>query len=81
MRLQGLLVVVSADTPLPFLANLRRVDSILLAGDRQVDLTALAKFRTLLGTQCPVSEAGGGLNGALPQADLANELHIITVPH
>jgi len=53
----------------------------LLAGARRVDLTAaLAKIRTQLGAECLVSEAGGGLNGALLRAGLVDELHIITVP-
>jgi riboflavin biosynthesis pyrimidine reductase len=46
-----------------------------------VDLSAaLAKIRTQLGARCLVSQAGGGLNGALLRAGLVDELHIITVP-
>jgi len=78
----SLLVIASHTTPLPYLAYLRRERiPYLLAGARQVDLTdMLAKFRTQLGAECLVSEAGGGLNGALLRAGLVDELHIITVP-
>lgn len=78
----SLLVIASRSTPLPYLARLRQ-DRVpyLLAGARRVDLrSALAKIRTQLGAQCLVSEAGGGLNGALLRAGLVDELHIITVP-
>lgn len=78
----SLLVIASLGTPLPYLAYLRRQGiPYLLAGDRQVDLAAaLAKIRTRLDAQCLVSEAGGGLNGALLRANLVDELHIVTVP-
>jgi 2,5-diamino-6-(ribosylamino)-4(3H)-pyrimidinone 5'-phosphate reductase len=78
----SLLVITSLSTPLPYLAFLRRERiPYLLAGNHQVDLTsALAKMRTHLGTQCLVSQAGGGLNGALLRAGLVDEIHIITVP-
>ncbi len=78
----SLLVIASRSTPLPYLAHLRQEGiPYLLAGARRVDLTsALAKMRTQLGTRCLVSEAGGGLNGALLRAGLIDELHIITVP-
>ena len=78
----SLLVIASRSTPLPYLAYLRQERiPYLLAGSRRVDLTsALAKMRTQLGTRCLVSEAGGGLNGALLRAGLVDELHIITVP-
>ena len=78
----SLLVIASRSTPLPYLAHLRQERiPYLLAGARRVDLTsALAKIRTQLGAECLVSEAGGGLNGALLRAGLVDELHIITVP-
>lgn len=78
----SLLVIASHSTPLPYLARLRQ-DRIpyLLAGPHQVDLAeALAKIRTQLGAHCLVSEAGGGLNGALLRAGLIDELHIVTIP-
>lgn len=78
-------VQVFRDRPAPvagYLAHLRQERiPYLLAGVRRVDLTsALAKIRTQLGARCLVSEAGGGLNGALLRAGLVDELHIITVP-
>ena len=78
----SLLVIASLGTPLAYLAYLRRERiPYLVAGDRQVNLAAaLAKIRTRLGAQCLVSEAGGGLNGALLRAGLVDELHIITIP-
>jgi 2,5-diamino-6-(ribosylamino)-4(3H)-pyrimidinone 5'-phosphate reductase len=78
----SLLVIASRSTPLPYLAHLRQERiPYLLAGARRVDLaSALAKIRAQLGAQCLVSEAGGGLNGALLRAGLVDELHIITVP-
>lgn len=78
----SLLVIASRSTPLPYLARLRQEQiPYLLAGVGRVDLTsALAKIRTQLGAQCLVSEAGGGLNGALLRAGLVDELHIITIP-
>jgi riboflavin biosynthesis pyrimidine reductase len=46
-----------------------------------VDLeTALTKIRTEIGATCVVSQAGGGLNGALLRAGLVDELHLITIP-
>jgi len=78
----SLLVIVSRRTPLPYLAHLRQERiPYLLAGSDRVDLTvALAKIRTRLGAQCLVSEAGGGLNGALLRGGMVDELHIIMVP-
>ena len=78
----SLLVLASRSTPLPYLAHLRQKRiSYLLAGVRRVDLvSALAKIRTRLGAECLVSEAGGGLNGALLRAGLVDELHIVTIP-
>jgi riboflavin biosynthesis pyrimidine reductase len=78
----SLLVIASRSTPLPYLAHLRQERiPYLLAGTRRVDLTAaLAKIRTQLGAECLVSEAGGGLNGALLRAGLVDELHLIMVP-
>jgi 2,5-diamino-6-(ribosylamino)-4(3H)-pyrimidinone 5'-phosphate reductase len=78
----SLLVIGSRSTPVPYLAHLRRERiPYLIAGARRVDLTAaLAKIRMKLGAECLVSEAGGGLNGALLRAGLVDELHVITVP-
>ncbi|HEX6345758.1 RibD family protein [Umezawaea sp.] len=78
----SLLVVTCRSTPLPYLAHLRReAIPYLVAGDDRVDLAAaLTAFRDRLGVECVVSEAGGGLNGALLRADLVDELHVVTVP-
>jgi 2,5-diamino-6-(ribosylamino)-4(3H)-pyrimidinone 5'-phosphate reductase len=78
----SLLVIISQGTPLPYLAHLRREQiPYLLAGTDHVDLkAALIKVRNQLGADCVVSEAGGGLNGALLRAALIDELHLITVP-
>jgi riboflavin biosynthesis pyrimidine reductase len=78
----SLLVLASRSTPLPYLAHLRQERiPYLLAGAHRVDLTsALAKIRRQLGAECLLSEAGGGLNGALLRAGLVDELHIITIP-
>jgi len=77
-----LLVLATRSTPLRYLARLRQQRiPYLLAGAHRVDLTAaLAKIRTQLGAECLVSEAGGGLNGALLRGGMVDELHIITVP-
>jgi len=78
----SLVVIASRKTPLPYLAYLRQEQiPYLVAGADRVDLkSALVKIRTKLGAACLVSEAGGGLNGALLRAGLVDELHIITVP-
>jgi 2,5-diamino-6-(ribosylamino)-4(3H)-pyrimidinone 5'-phosphate reductase len=78
----SLLVITSRSTPLRYLAHLRaeRIPYLVAGADR-VDLwAALVKIRRRLGAECLVSEAGGGLNGALLRAGLADELHVITVP-
>ncbi|MEV0719056.1 dihydrofolate reductase family protein [Asanoa sp. NPDC050611] len=73
-----LLVIVDPHTPARYLAYLRREDIPYLCAD---DLTAaVRKLRTELGATCVLSEAGGGLNGALLRAGLVDELHVITVP-
>lgn len=78
----SLLVIVSRTTPLPYLAHLRREQiPYLLAGAGRVDLeSALTKIHSQLGASCLLSEAGGGLNGALLRAGLVDELHVITIP-
>ena len=77
-----LLVVVHEGTPPAYLTYLRReAIPYLVAGSGRVDLAAaLAKMRDKLGAECVLSEAGGGLNGALMRAGLVDELHILTVP-
>ncbi|WP_203699702.1 RibD family protein [Asanoa iriomotensis] len=73
-----LLVIVGPHTPARYLAHLRREEIPYLSA---TDLTAaIRKMRTALGATCVLSEAGGGLNGALLRAGLVDELHVITVP-
>jgi riboflavin biosynthesis pyrimidine reductase len=78
----SLLVLVSAGTPLPYLAWLRTIEvPYLLAGDDRVDLAlALNKIGQHLGTTCVVSEGGGGINGALLRGGLVDELQMIWFP-
>src|SRR5262249_11175841 len=69
--------------PLPYLAHLRReqLPYLLVAGADRVDLEfALTKIHSQLGAECLLSEAGGGLHGALLGAGLVDELHVITIP-
>jgi 2,5-diamino-6-(ribosylamino)-4(3H)-pyrimidinone 5'-phosphate reductase len=77
-----LLVLTSRATPTAYLAYLRRENiPYLVAGKEHVDLElALCRMRERLGVTCVVSEAGGGLNGALLRADLIDELHLILFP-
>jgi 2,5-diamino-6-(ribosylamino)-4(3H)-pyrimidinone 5'-phosphate reductase len=77
-----LLVLVCATTPLGHLSYLRGEGvPYLIAGTGKVDLDlALRKIRLLLNAHCVVSEAGGGLNGALLRAGLVDEFHVILVP-
>jgi riboflavin biosynthesis pyrimidine reductase len=77
-----LLVLVCNSTPPAYLAFLQREEiPYLLAGTRRVDLrSALALLKTRLGANCVVSEAGGGLNGALLRAGLVDELHLVLLP-
>ena len=77
-----LLVVVSRATPAPYLAYLRSEDiPYLVAGDGPVDLGgALRTMKDQLGATCVVSEAGGGLNGALLRSGLVDELHLTLLP-
>jgi 2,5-diamino-6-(ribosylamino)-4(3H)-pyrimidinone 5'-phosphate reductase len=77
-----LLVIVSHATPAPYLAHLRSEEvPYLVAGDGPVDLgCALRTMKDQLGATCVVSEAGGGLNGALLRAGLVDELHLMLLP-
>ncbi len=77
-----LLVLVAHGTPAEYLAYLRREQiPYLLAGGQRVDLDlALHRIHDLLGVSCVVSEAGGGLNGALLRAGLVDEIHLLVVP-
>jgi 2,5-diamino-6-(ribosylamino)-4(3H)-pyrimidinone 5'-phosphate reductase len=77
-----LLVLVARGTPAEYLAYLRREQiPYLIAGEHRVDLAlTLRRIRGLLGVTCVVSEAGGGLNGALLRAGLVDEIQLLVVP-
>jgi 2,5-diamino-6-(ribosylamino)-4(3H)-pyrimidinone 5'-phosphate reductase len=77
-----LLVIVSRATPAPYLAYLRSEDvPYLVAGNGPVDLGgALRTMKDQLEATCVVSEAGGGLNGALLRSGLVDELHLTLLP-
>lgn len=77
-----LLVLVCRSTPPAYLAYLRRKDiPYLVAGLDQVNLVlALSLLSVHLGARCVVSEAGGGLNGALLREGLVDELHLVLLP-
>jgi riboflavin biosynthesis pyrimidine reductase len=77
-----LLLLVARATPASYLSFLRRETiPYLVAGEDRVDLPlALQRMRDVLGVTCVISEAGGGLNGALLRADLIDELHLILLP-
>lgn len=77
-----LLVLACMSTPPAYLAYLRREEiPYLIAGEDRVDLAvALALLKNSLGASCVVSEAGGGLNGALLRAGLVDELHLVLLP-
>jgi 2,5-diamino-6-(ribosylamino)-4(3H)-pyrimidinone 5'-phosphate reductase len=73
-----LLVVVNAETPSGYLGFLQSAGIPYLSASGLPEM--LEKFSSMLGATCVVSEAGGGLNGALLRAGLVDELHVITVP-
>ena len=76
------LVWASAGTPADYLAYLRRQQvCYLIAGEDRVDLeAALIKMSTLMGIDCVLSTASGGLNGALLRAGLIDELYLSVSP-
>ena len=75
-------MLVCRSTPPAYLAYLRRKEiPYLVAGADRVDLPlALALLKARLGASCVISEAGGGLNGALLRAGLVDELHLVLLP-
>ena len=76
------LVLVSRSTPEDYLGYLRRERiCYLVAGEDRVDLQqALALMRSELGITCVLSNAGGGLHGALLRAGLIDELYLRVLP-
>lgn len=77
-----LLVLVATQTPVAYLAYLRREEiPYLVAGADRVDLeVALRKMRVLLRADTVVCTGGGRLTGALLRAGLVDEIEIETVP-
>lgn len=77
-----LLVLVSSATPAAYLAFLRRENiPYLVVGDNRIDLAeALRRMSARFGVTCVVSQAGGGLNGALLRAGLVDEVHMLIAP-
>ncbi|WP_165546984.1 RibD family protein [Kribbella sindirgiensis] len=76
------LVLVARSTPADYLSYLRRERiCYLVVGEERVDLNrAVAAMGTELGITCVLSNAGGGLNGALLRAGLIDELHLTLAP-
>jgi 2,5-diamino-6-(ribosylamino)-4(3H)-pyrimidinone 5'-phosphate reductase len=76
------LVLVCRDTPVAYLAYLRReAIPYLVAGDGGVDLgLALEKLGSRLGVTSLLSTAGGRLNGALLRAGLVDEVNVELLP-
>ncbi|MEU8812941.1 dihydrofolate reductase family protein [Actinoplanes sp. NPDC048796] len=73
-----LLVLVSPTTPAGYLSYLREEKISYLVGE---DLReALEKMRSRLGVSCVVSNAGGGVNGALLRAGLVDEVQVVIYP-
>lgn len=77
-----LLVLVARATPAEYLGFLRDEQiPYLVVGDQRVDLlTALRKMADRLSTDCIVSSAGGGLNGALLRDGLVDEVNLVVSP-
>jgi len=77
-----LLVLVAQATPAAYLAYLRREGiCYLVVGKGRVDLSlALSRMQDRLDVTCVVSEAGGGLNGALLRAGLVDEIQLLVLP-
>ncbi|HEY3560856.1 MAG TPA: dihydrofolate reductase family protein [Kribbella sp.] len=76
------LVLVARSTPADYLGYLRRERiCYLVVGEERADLSqAIAAMGTELGITCILSNAGGGLNGALLRADLIDELYLTLAP-
>ncbi len=77
-----LLVLVARSTPPRYLDYLRRERiCYLVVGQDRVNLpVALGRMQERLGVTCVVSEAGGGLNGALLRAGLVDEIQLLVIP-
>lgn len=77
-----LLVLISKSTPGSYVRALRdREISYMTVGSSQVDLRRAAReLAALTGSPSIIGAGGGHLNGALWQAGLVSELHLITIP-
>jgi riboflavin biosynthesis pyrimidine reductase len=77
-----LLVLTCSETPVEYLAYLRReAIPYLVAGKERVDLgQALEKMRSQLGVKSVLSTGGGKLNGALLREGLVDEINIEFLP-
>ncbi len=74
------LVYTAASAPADRVAALRKVADVQVAGERMVDLAAMAHHLGTLGLACAVVEGGGILNGHLLGADLIDELNLTLAP-
>ena len=77
-----ILHLVSHGAPADYLAFLReRRIPYLISGDQHVDLPeAMRGLREKLGIECVRLMGGGTLNGAMMQAGLVDEIHLIVWP-
>jgi 2,5-diamino-6-(ribosylamino)-4(3H)-pyrimidinone 5'-phosphate reductase len=78
----GIVVLVSQVTPSDYLEYLRRRGvAYLVAGDDRVDLSAaLLQLQKRYGVDSIRTDCGGGLNGALLEAKLVDEVAVIVNP-
>lgn len=74
------LVYTVATAPPARVAALRPVAEIVVVGDHQVDLTAMAQHLGTLELACAVVEGGAILNGHLLAHDLIDELNLTVAP-
>ena len=74
------LVYTAATAPETRMAALGEVADVQVAGERSVDVRAMATHLGTLGVRCAVVEGGGILNGHLLGADLIDELNLTLAP-
>lgn len=79
---RALLVLVCRATPAGYLRRLRALEvGYLVVGEERIDLgQAMTRIRSTLKASAVIADGGGGLNGALFQAGLIDEVHLITFP-
>lgn len=80
--LKGLVVLCSQMTPSSYIEHLREEQTpYIVAGEDHVDLrAALKQLKTRYNVTRLVCMGGGGMNGALLQAGLVNEVSVVLVP-